>query len=170
MQELKLYNAESIHLKSENGIIHTDSGLFTGRLFALNRAGDTVFTKEYRQGIEDGAHKAWYPNGQLQELRHYAAGKKTGINTGYWPNGTNRYQYHFVNDLYEGLQYEWYSTYKPYSKKTYLHGYEQGLQQTWNADGSIRSNYEAKNGRNYGNIGKKNCYSEYKNAAFYSLP
>ena len=153
------FNIAGRTIKNENGVIICDGKPFTGRLYALNNT-DTVFIREYSEGLEDGLHKLWYANKRIAEIRYYREGKKTGLHTGFWENGQKKYEYNFANDLYEDKQYEWYPTGQAFSKKTYKQGHENGLQQVWTPDGKIRSNYEAKNGRNYGNIGKKNCLSK----------
>jgi antitoxin component YwqK of YwqJK toxin-antitoxin module len=167
--ELASFEVNQLDLKNINGVWHNGNTPFTGRVYALTPQGDSIFSRSYIEGLEDGLHKQWYPEGGLAEIRLYAGGKKTGINKGYWPDGHMRYIYKFKDDLYEGTQYEWYSNGKLYAKKNYHLGYEFGLQQSWNPDGSVKSNYEARNGRNYGNIGKKNCYSVWKDSAFVAL-
>ena len=154
------FNIDNILIKNENGTLFTNSKPFTGRLYALSNGGDTIYTRDYLNGLEDGMHKLWYSNRTICEVRYYSSGKKTGRHTGYWENGRKKFQYTFQNDLYEGTQYEWYINGKLFSKKNYTNGHEMGLQQTWNPNGKTRSNYEARNGRNYGNIGKKNCFSK----------
>lgn len=166
--KLKSYSMDKVHLKNLNGVWYNGQTPFSGIVYALTAQGDSIFSRSYVEGMEDGMHKGWYPNGNVQELRFYTSGKKTGINKGYWPDGRKRYLYQFDNDLYEGTQYEWYSNGKLYSKKNYHLGYERGLQQSWNPDGTVKSNYEARNGRNYGNIGKKNCYSAWKDSVYVS--
>ncbi|MES3018619.1 MAG: hypothetical protein V4721_12600 [Bacteroidota bacterium] len=155
----KAFNIAELAVRKENGVIILDGEPFSGRLYALSNR-DTIFIREYSEGLEDGLHKLWFPNKQIAEIRYYRKGKKTGLHTGFWDNGQKKYQYTFSEDLYEDMQYEWYSTGQAFSKKEYKQGHENGLQQVWSLDGKIKSNYEAKNGRNYGNIGKKNCLSE----------
>ena len=155
----KEFNIATIRITNTNGIISSAGKPFTGRLYALENA-DTVFIKEYLLGTEDGLHKIWYPNCQVAEIRYYQAGRKTGLHTGFWPNGQKKYEYRFIDDLYEKTQLEWYPSGKTFSRKAYKDGHENGIQQTWSEDGKLRTNYEAKNGRNYGNIGKKNCISK----------
>ena len=168
-EEPESFDIISINLKMVNGIVYNGSRLFTGRVYALTRTGDSIVNKAYKNGLEHGMQKTWYPNKKLQEVRWYKEGKKTGINLGYWPDGRLKYKYQFVSDLYGGIQYEWHSNGELYSKKTYAAGYESGLQQSWHIDGTIRSNFEARNRRNYGNIGRKNCFSVFADSAFHNL-
>lgn len=156
---LKAYNITELEVVNENGIIRSEGKPFSGKLFALNMK-DTLFIKEYKDGLEHGVHKSWYTNKQLAEIRYYQDGKKIGVHSGFWDNGQRKFVYNFANDLYENTQYEWYPTGRQFSRRDYIHGHENGLQKVWGTDGKLRSNYEAKNGRNYGNIGKKNCLSK----------
>jgi antitoxin component YwqK of YwqJK toxin-antitoxin module len=166
---LKSYCADSLRLQNKNGVLFSGAEPFTGKLYALTHSGDSIFSKEYIMGQEDGIQKLWYPNAALQEIRFYTAGKKTGKHTGYWPDGRKRFQYTYSRDIYEGTQYEWFSNGRLCSKKNYHEGYENSLQQSWTPDGAIKSNYEARNGRNYGNIGKKSCYSVWTDSAFVNV-
>jgi antitoxin component YwqK of YwqJK toxin-antitoxin module len=166
---IKAYSVDAIRLTSKNGVLYNGTTEFTGKLYALYPNGDSLFSRTYINGVEDGVHTIWYPDAHIQQIRRFKEGKKNGHSIAYWPAGKKRYEYYFRDDLYEGIQYEWYSNGKPYLKKTYKDGYEDGLQQSWKPDGSALSNYEARNGRNYGNIGKKNCYSVWQDSAFVSI-
>jgi antitoxin component YwqK of YwqJK toxin-antitoxin module len=157
---LNEFNVAQVDIQNKNGVIFKDGKPLTGMLYALSDQSDTMFTREYREGLENGIHRMWYPNCVVQEVRFYSSGKKVGTHLGYWGNGQRKYQYNFKNDLFEETQYEWYMDGKPFSKKEYKDGHEHGLQQTWTIDGKLRSNYEAKNGRNYGNIGRKGCFKD----------
>ena len=156
---LKAFNIAELEVIIENGIVLTQGKPFSGKLFALNNT-DTLFIKEYRHGLEHGLHKSWYMNKQIAEIRYYQDGKKIRVHSGFWENGQRKFVYNFANDLYEDTQYEWYPTGRQFAKRNYKNGHENGLQKVWDIDGKLRSNYEAKNGRNYGNIGKKNCLSK----------
>lgn len=153
------FNVAGLEIKNKNGVLFCDNKPFSGRLYALNNT-DTSFIRDYSNGLEDGIHKLWYPNKQIAEIRYYREGKKSGLHFGFWDNGQKKYSYSFENDLYEDKQYEWYPNGQAFSRRTYKKGHESGIQQTWTQEGKLRSNYEARNGRNYGNIGKKNCQSK----------
>jgi antitoxin component YwqK of YwqJK toxin-antitoxin module len=68
--------------------------------------------------------------------------------------------------MFEGLQQQWFSNGKIYAKANFKNAREEGLQQVWDRAGKLLINYVASNGRNYGNIGKKNCRSVWKNDSF----
>lgn len=154
------YCADSTTVTNDNGILLCEGKPLTGTLYHLSAAGDTLFKLGFREGKEDGEHVLYHGNGQLKEIRIYEAGKKVLIHTGYWPDGKLRFQYTFDNDLYKGTQFEWYENGKLLSRKNYAEGHEAGLQQVWNKEGRLIANYEARNGRNYGNIGTKHCVAK----------
>jgi len=154
------YCADSVSVTNNNGIVLCDGEPLNGILYHLSASGDTLFRLGFRDGKEDGEHVLYYGNGQVKEIRVYETGKKVLIHTGYWPDGKQRFQYTFDNDLYEGIQFEWYESGKLLSRKNYANGHENGLQQVWDKDGRLIANYEARNGRNYGNIGTKHCVAK----------
>ena len=55
---------------------------------------------------------------------------------------------------------EWYENGQPERRGHYAHGQETGPQQLWLPDGTLRANYEARNGRQYGFIGSKHCATD----------
>ncbi|GAB3911694.1 hypothetical protein GCM10028803_53750 [Larkinella knui] len=154
-------DSEAIVLK--NGIYYRDKIPFTGRLYKLNTRLDTVFLGDYRNGQEHGIQKKWYAKGRLQEVRLFNQGEKEGRHIGYWDNGNKRFDYLFEQDLFSGIQKEWHANGQLFKQIHFLAGYEQGLQRVWDTDGTLIANYEARNGRNYGNIGRKNCKSSWQN-------
>ncbi|GAB3932636.1 toxin-antitoxin system YwqK family antitoxin [Larkinella terrae] len=156
-------NIDSVAVSQKNGRCYRDEKPFTGSLFRLNDHADTVFLYQYRNGREHGIQKVWYFKGRLQEVRLFNNGEKEGRHVGYWKNGKKRFEYLFERDLFNGIQKEWHANGRRFKHMQYRAGYEQGLQQIWDTDGAIIANYEARNGRNYGNIGRKNCRSVWQN-------
>lgn len=163
---LKAYNADSIRLKENNGLVYNGASLFTGKLFKLSSAGDTLFVQDLIDGLKDGYTKFYYENKLPAEIRLFSKGKKQGTAEGWWPNREKKFEYHYNDDLFEGLQREWFENGQLYSSKNFLNGYENGMQQTWDSSGGILSNYQAINGRNYGNIGEKHCKSIFAKDSF----
>lgn len=154
----------------KNGIYFHNKQPFTGCLFALQHNGrDTLFSGIFSNGKENGIQRKWYPDGHLSEVRYYEAGLKTGTHKGFWNNGKPKFTYHFDKDLYEGPQYKYYEDGRPYTLKNYKNGQEEGMQQEWNQQGNLTINYQAQQGRQYGNIGKKNCASMWVDSV-YSKP
>jgi antitoxin component YwqK of YwqJK toxin-antitoxin module len=167
-EKLTAYNTDSVKVKIKNGACFVNEAFFTGRLYGLNKKGDTTFIREYKNGLENGISKQFYEDGKLAEIRFYKDGKKTGEHLAYWPNGNKKFAYHFKDDLFEGEQREWYENGKHFQVMHYMGGHENGLQTAWNPDGTLAANYEAKNGRNYGNIGRKNCKSIWEKDSVYA--
>ena len=156
---LPAFNADSIVLTEKDNFIYNAGHFFTGRIYKLSPGNDTLFVQDILQGLKNGYSKFFYETGMPAEIRYFAAGKKEDAAEAWWPNGQKRFEYHYKNDLYEGLQQEWFANGQLYSSKNFLHGYEHGMQQNWDSTGGILANYEARNGRNYGNIGQKHCKS-----------
>ncbi|GAA4501317.1 hypothetical protein GCM10023172_22960 [Hymenobacter ginsengisoli] len=59
--------------------------------------------------------------------------------------------------VYQGEVLEWYPNGQLGRRANYLAGQEAGRQQLWQPDGSLRANYEARDGQQYGLIGSKHC-------------
>ena len=143
--------------KTQQGITSLNNKLFSGWQFGLYATGDTALLVPYYNGKENGIVKSWYANRQLSEVRIYTDGKKTGVHKAWWPDDKPKFEYHFVNDVYEGSVKEWNAAGLLYKEFQYKNGQENGLQRQYFSDGSLQFNYEAKNGRNYGWTGVKNC-------------
>lgn len=165
-QKLIAFNADSIKTELRNGLIYDGASLFTGRLFKLSNNHDTLFVQDIVDGLKNGYCKFFYEGARLAEIRYFEEGKREGAAFGWWPDGKKKFEYHYQNDLFVNQQQEWFSNGQRYSCKIFLNGYENGMQQVWDSTGAILSNYEAINGRNYGNIGQKHCKSIFENDSF----
>ncbi len=150
---------DTAKIETSNGVVIRNGTPFSGILFKLNNGFDTVFSLCYQNGLKESRSVLYHSTGSLSEERYYSTGKKIGTAIGYWPSGTLKFTYHYKNDLYDGVQEEWFQNGKCYSRKNFNNGYENGMQQCWDSTGLLLANYEARNGRNYGIIGKKHCKS-----------
>lgn len=161
-------NAAQDNTEIINGICYTDKKPFTGCLYALQPgAKDSLFACCYIAGKEDGYAKKWYPGGAVKEIRYYSEGRKTGTHKGFWPDGSLSFRFHYVQDIYEGTQYRWFESGRLYTQKNYHKGQEEGMQQEWDTTGKLTVNYQSLNGRQYGNIGKKNCSSLWADTVYH---
>jgi antitoxin component YwqK of YwqJK toxin-antitoxin module len=160
------FNAGIKSIVCKNGIYYNNDKLLTGYLFSLYPGGDTAFSKQIINGKENGWSKRWYANDQLAEERYFENAEKEGNGIGYWSNGEKKFSYHYHKDMFEGLQQQWFSNGKICAGANFKNGREEGLQQVWDSTGKLLINYVASNERNYGNIGKKNCRSVWKNDSF----
>ncbi len=140
-----------------NGQLWLENKPFSGYQFECGPTGDTLFVGSYQAGRAEGAHRYWYENRQLKEVRHYHNNWQQGEQRGWHQSGKQAFVYHFLNDVYEGRRQEWYPNGKPARNGHYHEGQENGLQQIWFANGALRANYVARAGRNYGFTGVKNC-------------
>lgn len=153
------FNAHDGVYTNQNGIFLRAGKPFTGFLFSNYSEKDTAEIIPYYAGLEEGWTRKWYPNHKRAEERLYHLGRKEGIHQGWWQNGQLKFVYNFKNDNHEGKSQTWYSTGQPATENFYESGYEIGLQRAWYADGILSANYEARNGRQYGLTGVKNCAS-----------
>ncbi len=151
------FNQSQHFFQTKQGITYLNDQPFSGRQFGLYENGDTAFITPYCDGKENGIAKAWYENKQLKEIRKYKRGKKTGTHSGWWPGGQQKFCFSYRDDVYEGEVKEWYSSGSLFKWFHYKNGQEEGLQQQYFANGSPQFNYVAKEGRNYGLTGVKNC-------------
>lgn len=158
---LKYYDAAVTQTEMKNGLLFYNGQPFSGILYRL-QGKDTLFRAAYLHGLEDGLHKFWYDDGRLKELHFYTAGKKTGTHTGYWPGGQKMYERSYKDDMYDGVERYWFENGQLCQLFHYKDGHEDGMQQVWTEDGAVLANYEARNGRNYGNIGDKHCATRWK--------
>jgi antitoxin component YwqK of YwqJK toxin-antitoxin module len=154
---------ENSKVETRRGVTYVNDKAFSGWMYSLFPSGDTSYVQSFLNGKAHGVSKRWYDNNQKEETRYYLNGKNEGHHIGWWENGQMKYEYHFVNDVYEGEFKEWYVTGQPYKIFHYVKGQENGLQQVWERDGKIRSNYEIRNGRLFGLMGPRPCASLWEN-------
>lgn len=144
--------------KTHGGITYINNVPYSGTLFSLYPGTrDTMYTKNYLDGREDGVWKQFYPGGKLAEIRYFKQGKKEGVYTAYWENSTKKLEYYFRDGEYHGCCKEWNIHGALCKEMNYRNGYEDGTQKVWYDNGSIKSNYVIRNGRRYGLLGTMNC-------------
>jgi hypothetical protein len=150
-------SAELAGWQKREGKLWRHDTLFSGWQYQLQTRGDTVFIGAFIKGKAEGTHRHWYPNHQRKEIRRYSHGWQEGEQRGWYESGRPAFIYQFQQDVYEGRRQEWYANGRPAQDGHYHQGQENGLQRMWYADGSIKVNYVARSGRNYGFTGVKNC-------------
>lgn len=144
------------------GILFLEGSPFSGWQFSLNEQGDTLFLGGYVEGRKHGKHVSAYPDGQLQDVRHYREGRQEGVVQQWHPNGQRSFEAYIVQDHYEGTVRSWYPNGERYEQFHYQDGREEGRQQRWDETGKVLANYEVRNGRRYGLSGTKNCSSPWE--------
>ena len=130
---------------------------FTGSTFELSATGDTLASTSYQAGKLHGWARSWYALRRPREARRYVDGREEGLAEGWFSNGRRQFQRTFRAGVYHGTVTEWYSNGQLYHVGNYAAGQEQGRQLYYQPEGSIRANYDARNGRQYGLIGSKHC-------------
>lgn len=150
-------NATAENWSSQNGQLFWSGQPFSGYRYALYSPRDTAEMIPFWHGKEEGVARYWHPNGRLREKRFFKQGKREGTHYGWWEDGKPSFVYHFKADLHQGLAHTWHSNGKSASIFNYTQGQEDGQQQAWYDNGVLRLNYVARNGRQYGLTGVKNC-------------
>ncbi|GAB2598722.1 toxin-antitoxin system YwqK family antitoxin [Spirosoma areae] len=143
--------------QKRDGHLWRHDTLFSGWQYQLWPTGDTAFVGAFNAGKTEGWHRQWYANRRPKEIRQYSKGWQEGEQRGWYESGKPAFVYHFQHDVYEGNLKEWYPNGQPARDGNYHEGQENGAQRQWFANGSLKVNYVARNGRNYGFTGVKNC-------------
>ena len=110
-------------------------------------------------GLRDGLEERFYADGSLQSARWYASGFKQGRHRGWWPEGGRRFDLQFEGGRYQGTQQRWHENGSLYQLNHYENGVEVGQQRSWTAEGRLFANYFAVEGRRFGLIGAKPCFT-----------
>ncbi|GAB3944837.1 hypothetical protein GCM10028805_12920 [Spirosoma harenae] len=140
-----------------NGQLLLKNKPFSGWQYQLWTNGDTAYVGAFSEGKAEGIHRQWYANHKPKEVRQYRNGWQEDEQRGWHESGKPSFVYRFQNDVYEGNVKEWYVNGQPARDGNYHEGQEAGSQRQWFADGTLKFNYVARNGRNYGFTGVKNC-------------
>ena len=102
----------------------------------------------------------WFPNGKLKEVSNYSRGKLHGEKK-LWSNKPSHMliaSLNYYSGKATGEQKQWYKTGELYKKLNLNMGKEEGIQQAFRKNGDLYANYEAKNGRIFGEKKTALCY------------
>lgn len=146
-------------LTLRNGVLYRAGAPFSGTVLARWEDGTLRAREPYARGRKDGEEIAYYPSGKLHWRRPFKQGVKEGTHVGWWENGQKMFEYPFHKGAYQGVTREWYATGAPAREGRYVNGAEAGLQRAWRENGTLYANYEARDGRQYGVINARLCYS-----------
>ncbi|CAM2006443.1 toxin-antitoxin system YwqK family antitoxin [Acanthopleuribacter pedis] len=113
----------------------------------------------YHNGLREGLALSWRGDGGIATVRRFAADRKVGTHLGWWPDRRPRFVYHFENGLTHGPQHTYYADGRPATAYHFIQGRETGAQKAWTRKGELVANYVVRNGRRYGLIGAKPCYT-----------
>ena len=75
----------------------------------------------------------------------------------HWPNGGLKSVGTYLGDVRHGEHRTFREDGTPYELRHFDRGRESGLQQSWEADGTLFLNYEMRNGRRYGFVNATPC-------------
>ncbi len=141
------------------GTILVDGERFTGLREKRSAGGGLLGLTSYRHGLAEGWSLAWFDSGEIRERRFWKAGRKHGTHVGWWENGELRLELNFAAGEFEGVCREWHRSGRLASMRTYRRGEEDGPQMSWSADGSLVANYVVREGRRFGTIGSRPCFT-----------
>lgn len=136
---------------------HEDDIHIENKLQYFPGTKDTLSFQQFYNGKEHGRWVKYYSPHQLQEERFFDMGRKVDTLKIWWENGQLQALFPFDTDEYQGECTEWNSHGQMIRRMHYQRGHEEGAQQQWYDDGSVRSNYVIHQGRRYGLLGTKNC-------------
>ena len=146
-------------LNKQKGILFYQGIPFSGKLIEKYPNSQLKRKLEFFEGKQDGLSLGWYPDGAKQYHRTFQTGEKDGEHEGWWPNGQMKFKYTFSKGIYIDELKEWHSNGQLYKFMHYdLSGKEKDLKM-WDETGKIMANYVVRDGRRYGLIGKKSCYT-----------
>lgn len=146
-------------ISMKNGIVYYGDKLFSGVLTEDYLNGKRKSRTEYYKGNKYGKEFKWYSSGKLYTERYYINGMKNGMHTGYWENGNKKFEYNFTDGSYDGSFKEWYEEGNIAVWLNYKNGIEDGSQKGWRDNGKLYINYVVKNGKAYGVVKSRLCYS-----------
>jgi len=146
-------------LTERNGTLYRGAEPFSGSVVAFYANGKPESREDYVRGKQQGLSLLYYPSGILQWKRTFAHGVKEGLHEGWWENGRKKFEYSFREGLYQGDVKEWYANGVPALSMHYDKGVETGPQRAWRENGTLYANYEVRDGRQYGMLSERLCYS-----------
>jgi len=87
--------------------------------------------------LRDGAHEAYYENGQIQTRANYKDGKEDGLYESYYENGQLRVKISFKGGQRDGLAEWYYENGQVRSRQNFREGKRDGLWEFFEADGRL---------------------------------
>ena len=146
-------------LVSVGATLVLDDEPLTARLEARDASGALVALTHYVDGRRHGMAYRWFENGRLHSSRCFDRGTKQGLQIGYWPNGELRFRYVAESGVYAGTYASWHENGQQGALRHFVAGRESGAQKTWDRSGTLLSNYVVRDGRRYGLLDSKPCFT-----------
>ncbi len=88
-------------------------------------------------GIKEGIHQYFYPNGNIWEESLYSNGKMSGNHIFWFPNGVKCFQSQYLNGFKHGIHTEWYQNGVIKLKHYYHFGKKHGIHQYWSSNNNL---------------------------------
>ncbi|MBW0435891.1 hypothetical protein HGB47_19985 [Leptospira yasudae] len=132
--------------------------LFTGILKTDVPALGETQTARYTAGLEDGEFLSVNKEGRVMERRFFREGLKEGVHRAWFPNGNNRFYAEFRSGKYANDRWEWYENGKPSLYEKFDENGKLIVVKKWNRNGQIYMNTViAVDGSSVGLPGSKIC-------------
>ena len=98
----------------------------------------------YKDDLQDGEEKMFFPSGKVEELRHYKAGKPDGTAQTFYESGVLRSEVTFVNGAMQGLYKKYYENKQVKESVTFVDNFENGAFEEFYENGKpkTKGNYK----------------------------
>jgi antitoxin component YwqK of YwqJK toxin-antitoxin module len=100
--------------------------------------------------VKHGKWQWWWPNGQLQAVRHYEMGSLSGVAQAWYANGTLRWTENYLEHKLHGKSEHWYDNGQLKSRANFEKGQQHGLFQSWWWNGKLSAQGEFVEGKPHG--------------------
>ena len=158
MPNVTVHDSDSLFEK-KFGVARYDGQLFAGTVMTHHPDGWQMSETQYLDGIRHGKETRWFADGKMRSTKYFERGRKVSTHLGWWPNGQLRFEYGFSDGIRHGDYLEWYPSGRQCLDYYYEGGEQKGEQKGWRESGKLYINYVVKQGRKYGLVNQRLCFS-----------
>ena len=97
---------------------------YTGFIETYNEKNVLLARSEFKNGIQDGSSKIYFPNGKLASEANFQNGKQVGIQKDYYENGKVKIETAYKNGLRNGVSKAYDENGKLVEQATFKNGKE----------------------------------------------
>tara|TARA_B100000686_G_scaffold76341_1_gene82280 strand:- start:4656 stop:6947 length:2292 start_codon:yes stop_codon:yes gene_type:complete len=123
---------------------------FSGKVFELYDNGEKHWEKVYKNGVEDGYYKSWYPNSNPQMKVMLRKGKWHGKYTFWYENSKVKEEIRYSNGVKNGKFVFWNEDGVKIEQGHYNNGRKHGLNFVYHDDGSKQQQISYRDGQLHG--------------------
>jgi hypothetical protein len=118
---------------------------YTGWVKKIYDNGKVQRLAQIKNGMGNGWHMVWYPNGQMSEK--FSAGMELDRYTSWYENGNKKEERTLKGFSLEGLSTSWHENGKKESEMTFKNGKVDGPSTTWDKEGNVTRETRFKSAR-----------------------